>query len=560
MSRLCIDEPLKAMGALIIGSALTATATAQCRLGENEVTRSTTAVPYAIDSADVNHDGLIDVATLDYIGENLSVFLQLPGGSLANATMYPVGPELANLILVDLDGDTFADALAIDYATETVAVIINDGTGGFGTPVNYAAGSKVRELAVGDIDDDGDLDVIVGNDNPGTITLLSNDGAGVLSILATLPAVNSSSNINCIALADMEGDGDLDIFVGGDIDGFHLHEQTTSPTTFVRHDFDFGFFAAGGEYVDTGDIDDDGDVDVVFAANDRTSVAINDGDGLTWTHVPLIRYPLGEDFGAGVSDLIDLDDDGDLDYMQTGRDAALAVIRRNDGGGNFAAPSAHRFGLSAYGVTALDLGNDGETDLVGTRPDHDSIVVLRPSVDGEFANPAALTARNGLEVAVDDIDNDGDPDIVAACGGTNWSTVLLNEGDGFRYSPTTMTSSAGAQTVDIGDLDDDGFKDIMIGHGGSASYVHWNGGAFTFFNNTTILFGSFGSAEQVEIGDFNGDGLNDIAAARSTSTAGERFAIRINTGARTFNTLLHQSLASDGTAIALADFDADGDL
>ncbi|MDX8390380.1 MAG: FG-GAP-like repeat-containing protein, partial [Mariprofundaceae bacterium] len=235
----------------------------------------------------------------------------------------------------DLDGDGDLDVFVGEY-NGTVKFYQNDGTGVFTasngtTIVNPLAGFDVGFKAAPtftDLDGDGDLDVFVGEYN-GTVKFYQNDGTGVFT------ASNGTTIVNPLAgfdvggyatptFADIDGDGDLDAFVGENLGTVKFYQNdgtgvftASNGTTIVNplSGFDVGYTATPT----FADIDGDGDLDA-FVGEYYGTVSFyqnNGAAGFVASNGTTIVNPLAG-FGVGyraAPTFADIDGDGDLDVF-----------------------------------------------------------------------------------------------------------------------------------------------------------------------------------------------------------------------------------------------------
>src|SRR5690349_4738413 len=119
---------------------------------------STAPGPNAVKVADFNNDGKQDVATANYSGANLSVFLGNGDGSFQAAVNYSVGVPAYSLAVGDFNGDGNAD-LVVARLSAAVGVLLGNGDGTFQPPVDFSVGASATSIAVGDFNGDGKADL-----------------------------------------------------------------------------------------------------------------------------------------------------------------------------------------------------------------------------------------------------------------------------------------------------------------------------------------------------------------------------------------------------------------
>ena len=173
----------------------------------------------------------------------------------------------------DLDGDGDLDLVALPVSVLRVpssraSLLLNDGSGSFKEIEDAFEVDATRDIALGDLDGDGDLDVFAvswgaaGARNPDNRVWL-NDGHARF-----LPGGAPSSGGNAVVLGDLDGDGDLDAVVGQ----HDPHSVTPGQPSQVLLNDGTGTFSRSGElggpnfqHVRLGDLDNDGDLDAVTA-------------------------------------------------------------------------------------------------------------------------------------------------------------------------------------------------------------------------------------------------------------------------------------------------------
>ncbi|MBK8976793.1 MAG: VCBS repeat-containing protein [Planctomycetes bacterium] len=322
-------------------------------------------------SADFDGDGDVDVIGQpdDFDGPRLWTNDGAGRFTMAAAPL-PGLPMLSNQRTVgavgvaDLDRDGDPDLVIAVRHGQSNLVERNDGSGRFVLSF-VGPGDDSRSVAVGDVDGDGDADVVFGNDYGSTgrqNRLYLGDGNGVLTeAVGALPVL--ADRTQAVALFDVDADGDLDLLAA------NLFSQTTLALNDGSGTFTDVTAARlpqarlGTHGLAVGDVDGDGDPDIVLANDGQDSVLwLNDGRG-TFVAASPGRLPAGTST-AQCAVLADLDEDGDLDLV-LGQRGAGPWLLVNDGAGTFgdASSLAASLVVGPYRVAALDLDGDRDVDL-----------------------------------------------------------------------------------------------------------------------------------------------------------------------------------------------------
>jgi uncharacterized protein (DUF2141 family) len=428
--------------------------------------------------------------------------------------------------------------------------------------------------------------------------------------LFTIPTTNpvlgqDVGSYSAPALADLDGDGDLDLVGGGNSGSFFYFENTGDAVlpAFVQRTGPANPLA--GKDVGQrstpafGDLDHDGDLDLVAGEYQGfLNYYENTGSRTAATFVARTgaANPLNGQQVAYSSTpaLGDLDADGDLDlvvgeiygsflyYENTGGTEVPAFLERTGSANPLQSKSAHYFSSPVLG----DFDGDGDLDLVsGERygsffffENTGSARVASFALRSEHAGPL-FTLDAGLYAtpAAGDLDGDGDLDLVSG-ESAGIFVFYVNRGGRLAKPPPAASDifngSAGINDVfpALGDLDDDGDLDLMRGSYDGTFVYHENTGSATRFafvkktDGSNPLEGENNGIWPVPaFGDLDADGDLDILSGdhdgsfdyyENTGTeAAADFALR--TGSE--NPMNGRDVGDVSTA-ALADLDADGDL
>ena len=268
-----------------------------------------------------------------------------------------------------------------------------------------------------------------------------------------------------------------------------------------------------------GDLDGDGDLDLVFANGRHVAepdpLYLNDGAGTFYPRGMLSEEP---DRSYAVV-LADFDGDGSLDAIVANDTGDRSRIYLNDGRAGFRLLRGLGSGREARrGVAAGDLNGDGDPD----------VVLVGPGQDHAYLNGGGLSwtespLGNGqdysLSVALGDLDGDGDLDV--AVGNRNGQPNVIHLNDGKGAFPETRPFGRGADetvSVALGDLDGDGDLDVVTGNWGEANAAYLNDGLASF-----TPAGSFGDTEEqtwtAVLGDMDVDGDLDAVVGMNGVTA-----------------------------------------
>ncbi len=310
-------------------------------------------------------------------------------------------------------------------------------------------------VALGDVDGDGDTDALYSTADEAS-TLRLNDGKGSFTLSEQGFAKSSFA-----AFGDLNGDGSIDIF---------FTEETTNQVWLNEGKGKFintkqGLSSPESSCVALGDLDGDGDLDafVVNWSNKPDQVFMNRGKGKFVDS----GQKLGLFSGSSVA-LGDVDKDGDLDAMvsNNGEEAENStVLWLNDGKGIFS-DSAQRLGFSNASDVALgDLDGDGDLDAFIANSSHGGAdpadKVWLNDGTGVFADSGQKLGRTySLCAALGDFDGDGDLDAFTGC----WRStprVWLNDGKGIFLDGGLKMISPNTSFAALADLDGDGALDIF---------------------------------------------------------------------------------------------------
>ena len=340
-------------------------------------------------------------------------------------------------------------------------------------------GETSASVSLGDIDRDGDLDVILakGRHWPLDNLILRNDGKGNFTH-SKLPA--EADRTYSAALADLDGDGSLDLVVSNDRPDKKVIYLNDGRGVF-RLAGTFGRPEWSTRYITVADLNGDGRPDIVVANRSSNPekpvpcfVCLNDGKGGFPAELPLPTK------SATIIVAADLDGDKKIDLFIPHRDGGQSLIFWNDGTGKFPAAPAS-FGpkeSSVRAAAAADIDGDGIADLV-VGDAKTGLFLSRGRGGRAFAEPTALGEKSGApySIAVRDLDRDGKPDIVVGRQDAPGS-VFFNRSSApnLRFDAVSWGDGKGAvYGVALGDLNGDGWPDIAAARSEAPNAIWFSG-------------------------------------------------------------------------------------
>lgn len=328
-----------------------------------------------------------------------------------------------------------------------------------------------------------------------------------------------------------------------------------------------------------GDLDNDGDLDLVCVTNGQSYVYLNNGSGA------FTPSALGTPDGSQACELADIDNDGDLDIIvanarwgtTSGQFTGQSLIYLNNGSAVFSSTiNLGLVGQFALDVAAGDIDGDGDIDIVIGRG---SVQVEPNDVyinngGGSFARKGVLVTPgypaefgdNTWAVRLADADNDGDLDLFTANFdfGPTQSYLFLNNGNGdFDYLQHSVPIGAPAIALgmEVADFNGDGRVDIAFGHLGQPAMstldrvtVYYNSGGTTYSSPQVISASAYPYG--VEAADVDGDGDLDLAIGLE----GGQSTVLVNGGTNFSGVLALGSGSTNAHKLAFGDLDGDGDL
>ena len=347
--------------------------------------------PSAIGIGDFDGDGLADVGTSSFNTFLVSALIGNGDGTLeAPHNVSGASGGLTSIAVGDVNGDGLTDTAATEIGAGAgkLRVYISNGDGNFTGKPPVNVGNFPQDVTLGRFDGDNDLDAAVANQTTASLTILLNDGSGTFTPSPTVVDPPGSDAMG-VASADFDSDGKVDLaiaaingpdpgvsFAKGNGDG------TFSPPVLLG--------AAGAQKMAVGDVNRDARPDIVagrpIAGDVATIIRTTDSFDL-----PQTSDPDGSATGNNSRPALgDLDGDGSLDLAianSTGPQANKVSIALGDGDRRFTPSSNEPVNAVPREVAIADLNRDGNPDVVSANDTAGNVSVLLATPPNATVSP-----------------------------------------------------------------------------------------------------------------------------------------------------------------------------
>lgn len=326
-----------------------------------------------------------------------------------------------------------------------------------------------------------------------------------------------------LKLADINNDGNLDIICVGDHGSPYVNTDQHGIMVWlgdgegnwsVNQVGDFGY---GG--IEAGDLNLDGYLDVVWGVHHNygtpgfgdtlIGAALGDGTGTNWIPWATGLGTNGEDWGMFETDLADFDCNGLLDIISQSFGCCNAYhLYKNNGDGTWTHMWSNTGGNTNNNLETADFNADGYPDFAGNR-DGFFVYLGDGTFDFTLAQDGLPTTNwNGLDCG--DMNNDGCDDLVIGYSSSGVHCYTFNKQNNEWDETSEGLPNSGAYYPQFGDIDGDGYLDI-VAYIGPTGYVFLGDGDGNWISDVTFTMPSSGGYSAFAVdGDFDHDGREDV--------------------------------------------------
>jgi hypothetical protein len=441
--------------------------------------------PRTLVTGDFNRDGRQDVVVADDRLNELATFLGRGNGSFQRSIRQPILLDPEYIATTDLNGDEILDLVTAHDTQGRVSILLGVGDGTFRDGKDADVGNGPEGVAFADFDGNSVPDMAVGNDQDGTLSILLGSEAGDFDSKAPSTEICGEDPCKLTASAAI---------VTGQFVGDKSSPQDVATMDRTNHQVLIyaghgdGTFSAAKKvllkrpeaeeavgvvkYLATGDLDEDGRVEIIAAdlpsnriwvrwGDDKVSdIELNGGGGVSGSGDNDIRPVIVADFNNdGHQDLATVEAYGDkvVVLFGDGKRQTWEVFVENDS-------NRERFdigeGSSPGALASADFDGDGVVDLaVGNRDAHQvSIWLSNPQVN-TFTPFGTISAEQDPTAVTLNLNGDANVDRVTLDDANNALTFEIGGNDGF-LSADAFSALLHSNPL-LADLDGDGITDVV---------------------------------------------------------------------------------------------------
>lgn len=314
---------------------------------------------------------------------NTSTATTISYGTPITFTVGPAGQSIWGMAVGDLNRDGKIDVVVGDRDSSKIDVYINTSTVGsisFATRVKYSV-THPWGIKVADLDGDGRPDIIVAGDDQQKFSYFRNIYNGAAAFNSTSFAtkvdvlIPSSQEVFSIAIGDIDGDGKPDVVTGNSssaVDNIQVFRNTSTGPGVIS--FASAVTSSAAQYlyyIDLADLDGDGKLDIVASSNSNgyaTVVPNASSVGSIAFGTPVNLTGVGGGYGVAIADFTG---HGKPDVAWVNSDGVsnnvVSVFRNNSTPGSFSFSAATNFATNStqeWGIVGVDMNGDGKPDMV----------------------------------------------------------------------------------------------------------------------------------------------------------------------------------------------------
>lgn len=365
--------------------------------------------PYALAIGDMDGDQKSDIITANRTANTISVLRNMSANgreNFAEKNDFPTGTYPQGIAIGDLNGDGKLDVVTANLSANTISVLQNlSATGNiqFALKFDSLAGISPSSVAIGDLDNDGLQDIVVSNSVSNTISVFRNTSTFTGGLKFAAGKNYPTGNVpQSISLSDIDKDGRMDIIIAN---------QGANTVSVIRNLCTVGNinFAAGADFsvgyspnaVAVGDIDGDGNIDVLTANQSDNTISVL----LNTSFTASISFSTHVDFSTGSSPIslavCDLNGDGKPDVVTSNSGSStISLLQNTSTSGSISFNGKVDLATSLYSIVAGDMDGNAKPEIVGVSSSANAVSILRNIINEPPLSPQNLSVVKALNAHV----------------------------------------------------------------------------------------------------------------------------------------------------------------
>jgi len=536
--------------------------------------------------ADMDGDSKPDLVVINDSDNTVSVFRNISTpGSFSNSTFsapvdFATGTSPWAMDIADIDGDGKLDIIVANTGGGTISILRNTSStgsitaGSFETKVDITSGGDVYDVTVADLDVDGKPDIVVAT--WWTVTVFRNTSSGDSIGMAAKIDFNVSNGAVGVVVGDIDGNGKPEVaatqYVGNTV---LVYQNVSTPGSFTGSSLSSPVSFAVGSYpriLTIGDLDGDDKLDLAVPNENAGTVSVLRNTSSTGS-ITSGSFASKVDFAAGgtarSASINDLDGDGKPELMvvnSTGN--SISVLRNTSTSGSILFDSKFDLatGVAPWSAAIGDIDGDGRTDMAISNTTSKTVSLFKNlnGVTAIFPAQNALNVSPSTDISVTfntDIDDSSLSSssfvVTGSVSGKHYGSFSIGGGEKagttISFNPTNDFKNGEIVTVDVtSGVFDATYTSIMPFVSQFTISSVASSGTFA----TKVDYATGSQPASVFVSDVDGDGDNDLAVANGSSNT---VSILMNNGNGTFAAKVDYTTGSVPQSVFISDVDGDGD-